>query len=243
MRTTLVETREDRLVLAEEAGMGPVSIGSVLSGVLVAYGCFAVLLAVAAGVIAATGISTVDELGGTWQQQGIIAAAVVAGVQLLSYLAGGYVAGRMARRAGAMNGLLVFVLGLVIAVGVGTAVSWIASTDEIVLRLRSIGAPTTWNEWMTISSVAGVASLLGMLLGSVLGGRRGERWHGKLVTRAAQASATAPLGRREVDLRDADTATAKEDGDHFAHDDIVAGGRKSTLDEDRERQRVGSGRR
>jgi hypothetical protein len=244
MRTRLVETPEDRMAVAEEAGMGPVSIGSVLAGVLVAYGCFAVLLAVAAGVIAAMGVNSVDELGGTWQQQGIVAAGVVAFVQLVAYLGGGYVAGRMARRAGGLNGFLVFVLGLVIAVGVGTAVGAQAGTDAIVLRLRSVGAPTTWDEWMRISSAAGAGSLLAMLIGSVLGGRLGERWHGKLVTRAASATSasTSTVGaRREVDLRD-DGRVEDGDGDHFAHDDIVAGessaSSSTTLDEDRERQRV-----
>jgi hypothetical protein len=46
-------------------------------------------------------------------------------------------------------------------------------------NLRSIGIPTSGDEWAQIGTIVGLGSLLAMLIGSVLGGILGERWHSK----------------------------------------------------------------
>lgn len=181
-RDVIVETRGDRTALAADAGFGRISLGSVLAGTLVAYGAFAVLLAIAAAVIKAVGVNT--DVSTNWRQLGAGGAAAVAVVLFFAYMYGGYVAGRMARRSGMMNGLLVFFLSIVVAVGVAAMARWF-NTDDVVLRnLRNIGVPTTRSEWSDIGTIAGIASLAAMLLGCVIGGTLGERWHGKLLTRA-----------------------------------------------------------
>jgi hypothetical protein len=109
-------------------------------------------------------------------------------VLLLCYLFGGYVAGRMARRAGVSNGFTVFVLSLVVAIGVTGVVNLFTDGDEILRNLRTVGVPTSSREWSDIGTVAGIGSLLAMLLGAVVGGALGERWHGKLVARALDPS-------------------------------------------------------
>jgi hypothetical protein len=135
-------------------------------------------------------------------------------VLLLAYLFGGYVAGRMARRAGLLHGVGVFVLALVLVALV--AVITATQTDTSVIRgnLRSLGIPTTGAEWGDIGTLAGIGSLAAMLVGAVLGGLLGERWHTKLTRRAASPdygpdrdqpttddrAATAPT--READDRD-----------------------------------------
>jgi hypothetical protein len=183
MRT--VENARDRTVLARDAGLPRASFISALAGTMVAYGTSIVVVAVAAGIAARvsnTDTSTLTTYD--WRRIGGGAAAVLAIALLVSYLFGGYVAGRMARRAGALNGFLVFVLSIVV---VGVAVAIIGTkTDSgtIVDDLRRAGIPTTASEWRDIGTVAGIASLAAMLLGSVLGGALGERWHGKLLTRA-----------------------------------------------------------
>jgi hypothetical protein len=182
-RDVMVETRGDRTALAADAGYGRISLGSVLAGTLVAYGAFAVLLAVAAAVIKAVGINT-DVSTNQWHQMGAGAAAAVAVVLFVAYLYGGYVTGRMARRSGMMNGLLVFFLSIVIAVGVAAFARWLNADDVVLRNLRNIGVPTSRSEWSYIGTIAGIASLAAMLLGCVVGGTLGERWHGKLLTRA-----------------------------------------------------------
>jgi hypothetical protein len=183
MRTDTVETRHDRAVLAQDAGLGKVSLASVLAGTLVAYGAFAVLLAIAAAVAKGVGFDT-DLSDNEWRRLGAGGGAVVAVVLFCAYFFGGYVAGRMSRRAGALNGFLVFVLGIVLAVGVAGLVNLFTDTADIRRELRSIGIPTSADEWRDIGTVAGIGSMVAIFLGSWLGGVAGERWHGKLLTRA-----------------------------------------------------------
>ncbi|HVL91791.1 MAG TPA: hypothetical protein VM264_00435 [Acidimicrobiales bacterium] len=182
-KTPTVETRADRVALVQDAGMKRVSLGSALAGALVAYGAFAVLLAVTAAVAKAVGFDT-DLSDSEWRRLGAAGGALVALVLLASYLYGGYVAGRMARRAGSLHGFLVFVTSVVLAVGVTALVNLFTDGDAILADLRAIGIPTSGDEWRNIGTVAGIGSLLAMLLGSLLGGRAGERWHGKLLARA-----------------------------------------------------------
>ena len=53
-----LETRKDRVAMAQDAGLGRVSLVSVLAGTLVAYGAFAVVLAITAAVAKAAGLGT-----------------------------------------------------------------------------------------------------------------------------------------------------------------------------------------
>jgi hypothetical protein len=57
-------------------------------------------------------------------------------------------------------------------------------TDTVRANLRSLGIPTTGTEWGKVATVAGLGSLAAMLVGALLGGLLGERWHTKLTRRA-----------------------------------------------------------
>ena len=198
MRGNVIETRRDRIELAHDAGLGRLSLTSILAGMLCAFGSFAVLASIAGGVLRAMGIDSANDISGDWRDIGITTAAVLCVVLFLSYLFGGYVAGRMARRSGLMNGLLVFGLSLLVAGGIGAAIGTQTDTDTVMSNLRSVGIPTSGDEWAALGTIAGVAALASMLLGSLFGGSLGERWHGKLLTRAMDPSIAAS----EVDLRD-----------------------------------------
>src|SRR5437868_12058094 len=141
----LLETGRDRRALAADAGFGSLSVGSVLAGVLVAYGAFAVLIGIAAAIVDAVNYQT-DIVNTDYEQLGIVGGLIVAGILLVSYLFGGYVAGRMARRSGVLNGLLVAVLGLVIA-GAVAALVRASDASTINTNLRSLGVPTTADEY------------------------------------------------------------------------------------------------
>jgi 4-amino-4-deoxy-L-arabinose transferase-like glycosyltransferase len=177
------ETSSDRASLAREAGVGKLSFISVLAGTLVAYGAFAVLAALVGA--AATSIGLTNDLSSNdWARLGTGSAIAGAIVLFLAYLFGGYVAGRMARRAGLLNGLAVFVLAIVLIAAVGALVASQADADAIRTNLRSLGIPTSGSEWSDIGTLAGIASLAAMLLGALVGGVLGERWHSKLTRRA-----------------------------------------------------------
>jgi hypothetical protein len=209
-----VESSSDRSDFARDADMGQVSLISVLAGTLVAYAAFAILLAVVAAVLAAIGVDTAGLTSNDWREAGITGGIIAAVVLLLSYFFGGYVAGRMARRGGALNGGLVFLLAVLIAVGVGALVGSQANTEGLADNLRSLGVPTTGSEYGDIATVAGIAAILAMLLGAVLGGKAGERWHGKLATRAFAPAASGTVPRRDADEHDHARQTDDHDREH-----------------------------
>jgi hypothetical protein len=189
-RTDLTETGRDRAALARDAGFSRVSFVSVLAGVLVAYGAFAVLVAAAAAVAATIGVEntlTVND----WAQIGTGSAVIIALVVLLAYGFGGYVAGRMARRAGLLNGLGMFVLAVAIIAVLAALATAQADSSQVASNLRSLGIPTSGSEWGEVGTVAGLGTLAAMLLGAAFGGLLGERWHTKLTRRAATADTAA----------------------------------------------------
>jgi hypothetical protein len=204
-----VENRADRASLARDAGLGQVSLVSVLAGTLVAYGAFAVLLAITAAVAESVGVDT-DLTTNEWERLGTVGGVIIAGVLFFCYLLGGYVAGRMARRAGATNGFLVFVLGVLVAVGVTGLVNVFTDGDEILANLRNVGVPTSSDEWGDIGTVAGIGSVVTMLVGSVLGGSLGERWHGKLVTRALDPDIGPAAEAREEEIEARERAVEED---------------------------------
>jgi hypothetical protein len=210
------------MALAHDAGFGKLSFTSALAGMLCAFGCFAVLAAIAGIVLRVTGVESTEDISGDWRDVGVGTGIALAIVLFLSYLFGGYVAGRMARRAGALNGLLAFVLGVLVVAGIGAAVGTQTDTDTMMSNLRSIGVPTSGEEWAAIGSIAGAVALACMLLGSILGGMLGERWHGKLLTRALDPS----YGGEVVDVRDrdADVRTLDDDRAETRDRTLVASG-------------------
>ena len=177
------ETSGDRASLAREAGVGKLSFISVLAGTLVAYGAFAVLAALLGAAAAAIGVDN-GLSRNDWARLGTGSAIAAAVVLFLAYLFGGYVAGRMARRAGLLNGLAVFLLAIVLIAAVSAIIASQADADTIRSNLRSLGIPTSGSEWSDIGTLAGIASLAAMLLGALVGGVLGERWHSKLTRRA-----------------------------------------------------------
>ena len=192
------ESPRDRKRLARQAGLGRLSFISVLAGVLVAYGAFALLAALVGMVAVAIGLDA-ELASNDWTTFGMGSAVTVTVVAFVAYLFGGYVAGRMARRAGLVNGLAVFALAVLLVVVVGAIAASQADTATIQANLRSLGLPITGTEWAQIGTAAGIGTLVGMLVGAGIGGVVGERWHSDLARWAA-------LGRggpnRDQDGRD-----------------------------------------
>ena len=178
------ESPRDRKRLARQAGLGRMSLVSVLAGVLVAYGAFALLAALVGAVAVAIGLDA-ELASNDWGTLGMGSAVTVTVVAFVAYWFGGYVAGRMARRAGLVNGLAVFALAVLLVVVVGAIAASQADTEAIQANLRSLGLPTTAAEWAGIGTAAGIGTLVGILVGAGIGGVVGERWHGELVRWAA----------------------------------------------------------
>jgi hypothetical protein len=188
------------LEVAREAGFGRISFVSVLAGTLTAYGAFAVVAAIAGAILAAADVDF-DYSTNDWSSEELAGAVVTAAVLLVAYLFGGYVAGRMARRSGLLNGIGVFVLSLIAGALAGGIVGGLADDADVEQNLRSIGVPTTGDDWSAVGITAAVLALAAMLVGAALGGKLGERWHTKLARRAVDPDygPAADLRRRAED--------------------------------------------
>lgn len=203
-RREWIETRGDRLELAREAGWGRVSWWSVAAGVLTVIGVTAVCVGVAAAVLHAVDITTDGLTDSQWTRVGFGVGLGSAVVLFGCFGLGGYTAGRMARRAGARQGLLVFVVGLVVIL-VAIGIAQLEGALSVVRdRFDDLGAPTGESTWSGIALVTIAVALAGALFGSLLGGARGERWHQRLVARAVD-----PDIGPEADLR-AEVAAQQE---------------------------------
>lgn len=196
--------RVEHLEVAREAGLGTVSVPSIAAGVLCAYGAFALVAAVVGAALSSLDVST-DFRTNDWTGSGAVALLASAVALLLAYLFGGYVAGRMARRAGLLHGLAVFVVSLVLGGAVGAVVGGLTDDTAIRDNLQSIGVPTTWDQVSGVAATGAIVSLAAILVGSLAGAAMGERWHTKLARRwadptigpAADAEAAAERARQE----------------------------------------------
>jgi hypothetical protein len=194
MATTAVEKSKTRSDLAQLAGVGPFSVLATLAGVLVGYATFALLVA-GAGAILERNDSSMD-LSKPWNELTTGGGIVLGALLFVSYLLGGYVAGRMGWRRGWLHGLAVFAGSVLIVGAAGWLVRTLANPDDIERisdALRGFGIPTAREEWREAGSTVGLVSLGGIFLGSLIGGVMGERWFTKVTRRALDA---------EVDLRE-----------------------------------------
>ena len=204
---TMVENRQDRLTLVEDAGWARLSATSVAAGILVGYGAFVLLAGLTAAVLGALDVD-VDLTGADLGRTGTFGGIVLGLVLFVSWYFGSYCAGRMARRAGVTHGVVVFFIGVLVAVAAGAAVEALGATDDVVAELERLGVPTTAAQWSDIGTVAGIASLVGMLVGCLLGGAAGERWHAKLLARALDPG-VGPEAQARVAQQEAALAAAR----------------------------------
>jgi hypothetical protein len=192
---------------------GGVSLGAILTGVVVSFGALTLLLALAGGVLAAT--DTIDDVTNVSGEEAVTAGAV-AGVVLviawlLAYMWGGYTAGRMGRGAGFLNGLLVPIVAVLVLLAVGAIASALGAEAELNNPLDSVRLPVEESNLVDIGTGIGIAVLVAMFLGAVLGGMLGARWHTKLERRAAERHVVDEGPVRDRQRHDAEDARALDE--------------------------------
>jgi hypothetical protein len=168
---------------------GGANVGAAFFGWLVATGMSVLLIgiigAIAAGVGDAQDItqSDAERSAGT---VGLTSAIVLVAVLLIGYYAGGYVAGRMSRFDGGRQGVVTWLIGLVVTI-VAVASGWIfGDTYNVIDRvdLPRIPIPDDQLTWGGV--ITGLVILVGTLLAAVAGGRVGRHYHHR-VDRYAEA--------------------------------------------------------
>lgn len=159
---------------------GGIAGGAILTGVVVAFGAMFILSALIGGILTALGIAETDITRGEAVDAGIGAGIAFVVAQLLSYMWGGYTAGRMARGAGLANGILVPVLALILGGLTVAAVAGLGATANLNLPFTENRLPLE-NDYLVDWGIGiGIAALIAMFVGSAIGGGMGARWHTKL---------------------------------------------------------------
>ena len=168
---------------------GGVSLGPIFTGVVVAFGAMFLLSALVGGVLAGLGYMENGEIStGEAIEAGIGAGIALVVAQFLSYLWGGYTAGRMSRGAGATNGFLVPLLAIIVAIAVGGVATALGAEANLNLPFSTSRLPLENDALVDWGMGIGIASLIAMFLGGILGGMMGARWHTKLERRELETT-------------------------------------------------------
>jgi MFS family permease len=168
-------------VAAQHDRFGGIKWGAAFFGWLSANGLAVILVALlsAAGVALglAQNVDTADEAVDQATEIGIGGGIAVLVVLFLAYLAGGYVAGRMARFDGARQGLAVWLVGLIVVLLLAAAGALLGAEYNVLEQLNLPRIPVDEGAATTAGIITLVAILVVTLLGAVLGGKLGDRYH------------------------------------------------------------------
>jgi hypothetical protein len=171
-------------VAAQRAVFGGIKWGAAFFGWLSANGLAVLLVALlsAAGVALglAQGVDTADEAAQQVETLGIGGGIAILVVLFVAYLAGGYVAGRMARFDGARQGVAVWLIGLLVVLVLAAAGAILGTQYNVLQQLNLPRIPIDEGTATTAGIVTLVALLLVTLLGALIGGKVGERYHRKV---------------------------------------------------------------
>jgi hypothetical protein len=171
-------------VAAQRAVFGGIKWGAAFFGWLSANGLAVLLVALlsAAGVALglAQGVDTADEAAQQAETLGIGGGIAILVVLFVAYLAGGYVAGRMARFDGARQGVAVWLIGLLVVLVLAAAGAILGTQYNVLQQLNLPRIPIDEGTATTAGIVTLVALLLVTLLGALIGGKLGEHYHRKV---------------------------------------------------------------
>ena len=169
---------------------GGVKVGSAFFGWLTATGTAVLLTALVVAAGAAVGVSTgttvqtatteATQGTATAQTVGLVGGIALLVVLFLAYYCGGYVAGRMARFNGLKQGLAVWLWAVFIAIVVAVVAAVAGSRYDVLNNLNAFPRIPTSGTLTTGGLIALAAVAVASLVGALLGGLAGMRFHRKV---------------------------------------------------------------
>jgi hypothetical protein len=176
------------VVEREKEEFGGVKIGSAFFGWLTATGTAVILTALVAATGAAIGLGVSGDVNAAAEEGaanadtvGVIGAIALLVVVFIAYYCGGYVAGRMARFNGMKQGVFVWLWAIVIAIVVAIITAIAGSQYNVLGNLNSFPRiPIDEGALTTVSVITAIAVAVVSLLGAILGGLGGMRFHRKV---------------------------------------------------------------
>ncbi|MBT2537770.1 TIGR04086 family membrane protein [Arthrobacter sp. ISL-69] len=179
-------TRET-VVAREKEQFGGIKIGSAFFGWLAATGTAVLLTALVAAAGTAVGLATNTDVNEAVNQAssdqtvGLTGVIVLLVILFVSYYCGGYVAGRMARFGGAKQGFMVWVWAAIFAVIIALLAMIAGERFNILANLNSFPRiPVNEGQLTTTGIIAAVVVAAVALVGAVVGGMAGMRFHRKV---------------------------------------------------------------
>ena len=212
-RTRTDDYSERETVVREKpiSARGGVSFGTILTGALVAIGAFFLLSTIVGAVLSQTGVSAEELARGDAVDAGIAGGIALLVAWFLSFTWGGYTAGRMGRGSGFLNGLLV-PLGVILLAAIVGAIAWALGASQgwtlpsPTQQLQIEGEYTSVDYGIGL----GLITLGVMLLGSIIGGLMGARWHTKLERRVEAERHDAYVEDRREETKQIDLQEREE---------------------------------
>ena len=191
---------DERPVVAPGAARGRLHIGinwgAAFFGWVAAMGLAVILTAFVAAVGAAVGVTqgttTVDQATTQIQSQdpqtvGIVGVVLLAAIAFVSYYGGGYVAARMSRFDGARQGFAVWLWAVVVAIVVAIVAAVAGAKFDVLSTLNTFPRLPVDQGNLTGTGIVALLLLLAItLLGAVIGGAGGMRYHRRLETTEAE---------------------------------------------------------
>ena len=169
---------------------GGIKVGSAFFGWLTATGMAVILIALLAAAGVAFGVASEANLDqavqqsqdatGTARTVGLIGAITLLVVLFLAYYCGGYVAGRMARFNGLKQGLAVWLWGVVMALVTAAVAAVAGSQYDVFAQLNLLRLPVSEGQVTAVGAIVIGAAILAALVGALLGGLSGMRFHRKV---------------------------------------------------------------
>ncbi|MDQ1530344.1 MAG: hypothetical protein QOE37_449 [Microbacteriaceae bacterium] len=171
-------TERQRVVQREKEAFRGMRFWTAFFGWLTATGMTVLLVALVGAIAALAGAQQFLRTTGGTQTAGFVSAILVLVILLVAYYCGGYVAGRMARFSGLRQGLAVWLWGIIVAIILGLVGAVAGTQANVISQLGSVpNLPFSPSTITLAGIVSAVLALVVMLVGALLGGLAGMRYH------------------------------------------------------------------
>ena len=168
---------------AREEKWGGMHLGAGFFGWLVAVGMAVLLSSIIGAIAAAVGDAndvTQTQLDREAGKISVAAAIVLLVVLLISFYAGGYVAGRMSRFDGTRQGWAVWLISLVVVVIAAVIGGVYGSEYDVMNRVDIPDVPIPTEDLTLGGAITIAAAIFATLLAALAGGKAGTHYHSKV---------------------------------------------------------------
>jgi hypothetical protein len=159
---------------------GGIHWGAAFFGFLAAAGLAAILTGIVSAAGATLTLGSDASASEAAETIGIAGGIAMLVVLVISYFAGGYVAGRMSRFDGGRQGLGVWLVALAVTVVLAAAGAILGGEYNVLSQLNLPRIPIDEGTIATGALIALAVGLIGSLLAAMAGGKAGERYHRKI---------------------------------------------------------------